>query len=54
MAKQHEQHCQGLYSYVEEAMGLWDVHQVQLSQQEDVLQKKVDEYRWEQDDIIQV
>ncbi|XP_041889830.1 coiled-coil domain-containing protein 180 isoform X1 [Corvus kubaryi] len=53
MAKQHEQHCQGLYSYVEEAVGLWDVHQLQLSQQEDVLQKKVDEYRWEQDDIIQ-
>ncbi|KAM4773321.1 coiled-coil domain-containing protein 180 [Cyanocitta cristata] len=54
MAKQHKQHCQGLYSYVEEAMGLWDVHQLQLSQQEDVLQKKVDEYRWEQDDVIQM
>ncbi|CAN8217848.1 unnamed protein product [Coccothraustes coccothraustes] len=54
MAKWHEQHCQGLYSCVQEALGLWDVHLLQLSQQEDVLQKKVDEYRLEQDNIIQV
>ncbi|XP_077038139.1 coiled-coil domain-containing protein 180 isoform X1 [Agelaius phoeniceus] len=52
--KWHEQHCQGLYSCVQEAMDIWDVHLLQLSQQEDVLQKKVDEYRLEKDNIIQV
>ncbi|XP_072774675.1 coiled-coil domain-containing protein 180-like isoform X4 [Taeniopygia guttata] len=54
MAKWHEQHCRGLYSCVQEAMGLWDVHLLKLSQQEDVLEEKVDKYRLEQDDIIQV
>ncbi|XP_039586290.1 coiled-coil domain-containing protein 180 [Passer montanus] len=54
MAKWHEQHCQGLYSCVQEAMDLWDVHLSKLSQQEDVLQKKVDEYRLQKDKIIQV
>ncbi|XP_051659761.1 coiled-coil domain-containing protein 180 isoform X3 [Manacus candei] len=54
MAKQHEQHCQGLYSYFQEAMALWDVHKLRLSQQESELQKKVDECRWEQDGIIQM
>ncbi|XP_023801555.1 coiled-coil domain-containing protein 180-like isoform X3 [Cyanistes caeruleus] len=54
MAKWHEQHCEGLYNYVQDAMALWDVHQLQLSQLEDVLQKKVDECRWEQDYIIQM
>ncbi|XP_077641646.1 coiled-coil domain-containing protein 180 [Lonchura striata] len=54
MAKWHEQNCQGLYSCVQEAMGLWDVHLLQLSQQEDVLEEKLDKYRLEQDDIIQV
>ncbi|XP_014730146.1 PREDICTED: coiled-coil domain-containing protein 180-like [Sturnus vulgaris] len=53
MAKWHEKHCQGLYRCVQEAMSLWDVHQLQLSQQEDALQKKIDECRWEQDNIIQ-
>lgn len=54
MAKWHEKHCQGLYRYIQEAMDLWDVHQLQLSQQEDVLKKKIDECRWEKDNIIQV
>uniref|UniRef100_A0A8C3RHH9 Coiled-coil domain containing 180 n=1 Tax=Cyanoderma ruficeps TaxID=181631 RepID=A0A8C3RHH9_9PASS len=54
MAQWHEEHCQGLYNYFQEAMDLWDVHQLQLSQQQDVLQKKVDEFRWEQDNIIQM
>ncbi|XP_023802816.1 uncharacterized protein LOC111944288 isoform X7 [Cyanistes caeruleus] len=54
MAKWHEQHCEGLYNYVQDAMALWDVHQLQLSQQENVLQKKVDECRWEEDNIIQM
>ncbi|XP_027747994.1 coiled-coil domain-containing protein 180 isoform X2 [Empidonax traillii] len=54
MAKQHEQRCQGLYSYFQEAMALWDFHKLQLSQQEGELQKKVDECRWEQDTIIQM
>ncbi|RMC08199.1 hypothetical protein DUI87_14439 [Hirundo rustica rustica] len=54
MAQWHEEHCQGLYSCVQEAMGFWDVHQLQLSQQQDALQKKVDACRWEQDNIIQM
>ncbi|XP_041275908.1 coiled-coil domain-containing protein 180 [Onychostruthus taczanowskii] len=54
MAKWHEQHCQGLYSCVQEAMGLWDVHLSKLSLQEDILQKKVDKYRLQKDKIIQV
>ncbi|XP_053841308.1 coiled-coil domain-containing protein 180 isoform X2 [Vidua macroura] len=54
MAKWHEQHCQGLYGCVQEAMDLWDVHLLKLSQKEDVLQEKVDKYRFEQDSIIQV
>ncbi|NXR19522.1 CC180 protein, partial [Cinclus mexicanus] len=54
MAKWHEKCCQGLYKCVQEAMDLWDVHQLQLSQQEDALQKKIDEYRWEQDHIIEM
>ncbi|XP_056353458.1 coiled-coil domain-containing protein 180 [Oenanthe melanoleuca] len=54
MAKWHEKHCQGLYRCVQDAMGLWDVHQLQLSRLEDVLKKKPDECRWEQDNIIQM
>lgn len=54
MAKWHEQHYQDLYSQVQEALDLWDVHQLQLSQHEDVLQKKIDKCRWEKDNIIQV
>ncbi|XP_066181644.1 coiled-coil domain-containing protein 180 [Sylvia atricapilla] len=54
MAQWHEEHCQGLYSYFQEAMGLWDVHQLQLSQQQETLQKKVDKFRWEQDNTIQM
>lgn len=54
MAQWNEEHCQGFYSYFQEAVGLWDVHQLQLSQQQDVLQKKVDKFRWEQDNRIQV
>nr|XP_026651165.1 coiled-coil domain-containing protein 180 isoform X3 [Zonotrichia albicollis] len=54
MPRWHEQHCQGLSSCVQEAMDIWDVHLLQLSQQDDVLEKKVDEYRLEQDNIIQV
>ncbi|KAM7046646.1 LOW QUALITY PROTEIN: coiled-coil domain-containing protein 180 [Acridotheres tristis] len=54
MAKWHEKHCQGLYRCVQEAMSLWDIHQLQLSRQEGALQKKIDECRWEQDNIIQM
>uniref|UniRef100_A0A663F8L2 Coiled-coil domain containing 180 n=1 Tax=Aquila chrysaetos chrysaetos TaxID=223781 RepID=A0A663F8L2_AQUCH len=54
LAKQNEQNCRNLYSYFKEAMGLWDVHQLKLSQQEGELQKKLDECRWKQDNSIQV
>ncbi|XP_050763988.1 coiled-coil domain-containing protein 180 [Gymnogyps californianus] len=54
LAKQNKQICGDLYSYFQEAMGLWDVHQVKLSQQEGELQKKLDECRREQDNLIQM
>uniref|UniRef100_A0A8C0BKV2 DUF4455 domain-containing protein n=1 Tax=Buteo japonicus TaxID=224669 RepID=A0A8C0BKV2_9AVES len=54
LAKQNEQNCRNLYSYFKEAMDLWDVHQLKLSQQEGELQKKLDECRWKQNNSIQV
>ncbi|KAM4647329.1 coiled-coil domain-containing protein 180 isoform 2-T2 [Amazona ochrocephala] len=54
LAKQHEQNCEDLYSYFQEAMGLWDVHQLKLAQREDELQKKLDECRWEHDNLTQM
>uniref|UniRef100_A0A672UF70 DUF4455 domain-containing protein n=1 Tax=Strigops habroptila TaxID=2489341 RepID=A0A672UF70_STRHB len=54
LAKQHDQNCKDLYSYFQEAMGLWDVHQLKLSQREDELQKKLDECRREHDNLTQV
>ncbi|XP_065552171.1 coiled-coil domain-containing protein 180 isoform X2 [Lathamus discolor] len=54
LAKQHEQNCEDLYSYFQEAMGLWDVHQLKLSQREDELQKKLDECRREHDNLTQM
>uniref|UniRef100_A0A8B9PJM9 Coiled-coil domain containing 180 n=1 Tax=Apteryx owenii TaxID=8824 RepID=A0A8B9PJM9_APTOW len=53
LAKQNEQNCRDLYSYFQEAIVLWDVHQLKLSYQEDELKKKLDEYRWKQDNLIQ-
>ncbi|XP_030363126.1 coiled-coil domain-containing protein 180 isoform X8 [Strigops habroptila] len=53
LAKQHDQNCKDLYSYFQEAMGLWDVHQLKLSQREDELQKKLDECRREHDNLTQ-
>ncbi|XP_030363123.1 coiled-coil domain-containing protein 180 isoform X5 [Strigops habroptila] len=54
LAKQHDQNCKDLYSYFQEAMGLWDVHQLKLSQREDELQKKLDECRREHDNLTQM
>uniref|UniRef100_A0A663N317 DUF4455 domain-containing protein n=1 Tax=Athene cunicularia TaxID=194338 RepID=A0A663N317_ATHCN len=54
LANQNEQSCRDLYSYFQEAMGLWGVHQEKLSQQEGDLQKKLNECRRKQDNIIQV
>ncbi|XP_074747073.1 coiled-coil domain-containing protein 180 [Strix uralensis] len=53
LATQNEQSCGELYSCFQEAMGLWDIHQQKLSQQESDLQKKLDEYRRKEDNIIQ-
>ncbi|XP_026716315.1 coiled-coil domain-containing protein 180 [Athene cunicularia] len=53
LANQNEQSCRDLYSYFQEAMGLWGVHQEKLSQQEGDLQKKLNECRRKQDNIIQ-
>ncbi|KAK4811595.1 hypothetical protein QYF61_016902 [Mycteria americana] len=54
LAKQNEQNCRDLYSYFQEAMGLWDVHQLKLSQQEGELQKRLDECRRKQGNLIQM
>ncbi|KAM6047186.1 coiled-coil domain-containing protein 180-like isoform 2-T2 [Theristicus caerulescens] len=54
LAKWNEQNCRDLYSYFQEAMGLWDVHQLKLSKQEGKLQKKLDECRWKQNNLIQM
>ncbi|XP_032867981.2 coiled-coil domain-containing protein 180 [Tyto alba] len=54
LAKQNEWNCRDLYSYFQEAMGLWDVHQLKLSQQEGEFQKNLDECRWKQDNVIQM
>ncbi|XP_075026750.1 coiled-coil domain-containing protein 180 isoform X2 [Calonectris borealis] len=54
LAKQNEWNCRDLYSCFQEAMSLWDVHQLKLSQQEGELQKKLDECRWKQDNVIQM
>ncbi|XP_009951815.1 PREDICTED: coiled-coil domain-containing protein 180, partial [Leptosomus discolor] len=53
LAKQNEQNCRDLYSYFQEVMGLWDVHQLRLSEQEGELQKKLDKCRWKRDNLIQ-
>ncbi|XP_064379883.1 coiled-coil domain-containing protein 180 isoform X2 [Dromaius novaehollandiae] len=53
LAKQNERNCRDLYSYFQEAIVLWDVHQLELSYQEDELKKKLDECRWKQDNLIQ-
>ncbi|XP_068270317.1 coiled-coil domain-containing protein 180 [Nyctibius grandis] len=53
LAEQNERNCGDLYSYFQEAMGLWDTHQLKLSQQEGELQKKLDECRWKQDNLIE-
>ncbi|XP_054705088.1 coiled-coil domain-containing protein 180 isoform X1 [Grus americana] len=54
LAKQNEWNCRDLYSYFQEAMGLWDVHQLKLSQKEGELQKRLDGCRWKQDNLIQM
>ncbi|OPJ67719.1 coiled-coil domain-containing protein 180 isoform C [Patagioenas fasciata monilis] len=54
LAKQNEQICRDLYSYFQEAMALWDAHQHNLSQQENELQKKLDECRRKQHILIQI
>ncbi|KAM6372173.1 coiled-coil domain-containing protein 180 [Pluvialis apricaria] len=54
LAKHNEWNCRDLCSYFQEAMGLWDAHQLKLSQQEGELQKKLDECRCKQDNLIQM
>ncbi|XP_055575760.1 coiled-coil domain-containing protein 180 [Falco cherrug] len=54
LAKHNEQNFRDLYSYFQEVINLWDVHQLKLSQQQDELQKKLDDCRWNQDKLIQV
>nr|XP_009664046.1 PREDICTED: coiled-coil domain-containing protein 180 isoform X2 [Struthio camelus australis] len=54
LAKQNEQNCRDFYSYFQEAIVLWDVHQLKLSYQEDELKKQLDECRWKQDNLIRM
>ncbi|XP_019396411.1 PREDICTED: coiled-coil domain-containing protein 180 isoform X2 [Crocodylus porosus] len=41
LAKLTEQNCKDLYKYFQEALVLWDVHQLNLTQQENELQMKL-------------
>ncbi|KAM6136931.1 LOW QUALITY PROTEIN: coiled-coil domain-containing protein 180-like [Pterocles gutturalis] len=54
LAKQNEQNCRDLHSSFEEAMDLWDVHQLNLSQQEGELEKRLYKYGWKQGKLMQV
>ncbi|XP_069729305.1 coiled-coil domain-containing protein 180 [Phaenicophaeus curvirostris] len=53
LAEQNEQNCRALYCYVQEAMGCWDVHQLKLFQLEGKLQKRLDECRRKQNNLMQ-
>ncbi|XP_051492744.1 globoside alpha-1,3-N-acetylgalactosaminyltransferase 1 isoform X3 [Apus apus] len=53
LAKKNEGNCTDLYSYLQEAMDLWDVHQTELSQQEGEFQKTLKGCRWKQLKSIQ-
>ncbi|XP_065593266.1 coiled-coil domain-containing protein 180 [Cyrtonyx montezumae] len=54
LAKHNEQNCRDLYSYFQGANALWDIHQLKLSQQEEELQKKLDECRRKRDKSIEM
>ncbi|XP_015734549.1 coiled-coil domain-containing protein 180 isoform X3 [Coturnix japonica] len=54
VAKRNEQNCRDLYGYCQEANALWDIHRLKLSQQDDELQKKLNECRWKQGKSLQM
>ncbi|KAM6132723.1 LOW QUALITY PROTEIN: coiled-coil domain-containing protein 180-like [Pterocles gutturalis] len=53
LSKQNEQNCRDLHSCFEEATDLWDVHRLNLSQQEGELEKRLYKYGWK-DKLMQV
>ncbi|XP_072208823.1 coiled-coil domain-containing protein 180 [Excalfactoria chinensis] len=54
LVKHNDQNCRDLYSYCQEASVLWDNHRLRLSQQEDELQKNLNECRRKQGKSLQV
>uniref|UniRef100_A0A8C0GMV9 Coiled-coil domain containing 180 n=1 Tax=Chelonoidis abingdonii TaxID=106734 RepID=A0A8C0GMV9_CHEAB len=54
LAKHIEQDCKDLYKYFQQAIVLWDEHQLKLSQQENELQVKLNECRRKHENLNQV
>uniref|UniRef100_A0A8C3TAE1 Coiled-coil domain containing 180 n=1 Tax=Chelydra serpentina TaxID=8475 RepID=A0A8C3TAE1_CHESE len=54
LAKHIEQDCKDLYKYFQQAIVLWDDHQLKLSQQENELQVKLKECRRKHENLNQV
>ncbi|XP_067397987.1 coiled-coil domain-containing protein 180 [Emydura macquarii macquarii] len=54
LAKYVEQECKNLYKYFQQAIILWDEHQLKLSQQENELQVKLNECRRKHENLNQI
>ncbi|XP_039363067.1 coiled-coil domain-containing protein 180 isoform X5 [Mauremys reevesii] len=54
LAKHVEQDCKDLYKYFQQAIVLWDEHQLKLSQQENELQVKLNECRRKHENLNQI
>ncbi|XP_043354753.1 coiled-coil domain-containing protein 180 isoform X2 [Dermochelys coriacea] len=54
LAKHIEQGCKDLYKYFQQAIVLWDEHQLKLSQQENELQVKLNECRRKHENLNQI
>uniref|UniRef100_A0A8C3IAP8 Coiled-coil domain containing 180 n=1 Tax=Chrysemys picta bellii TaxID=8478 RepID=A0A8C3IAP8_CHRPI len=54
LAKHIEQDCKDLYKYFQQAIVLWDEHQLKLSQQENELQVKLNECRRKHENLNQI
>ncbi|CAM5163781.1 unnamed protein product [Eretmochelys imbricata] len=54
LAKHIEQGCKDLYKYFQQAIVLWDEHQLKLSQQENELQVKLSECRRKHENLNQI
>nr|XP_014430640.2 coiled-coil domain-containing protein 180-like isoform X2 [Pelodiscus sinensis] len=54
LAKCVEQNCKDLYKYFQQVIVLWDEHQLNLSQQENELQVKLNECRQKHENLNQI